>query len=509
MWLPNSVPPDTPTSASHLDSVSMTIHPVDAGIVILYLFATVMLGVWLGRGQRKLDDYLLGGRNLPWWAILLSIVATETSVVTFLSVPGLAYTGDFRFLQLAFGYLLGRLLVIGLLLPLYFRGDLFTAYQVLHERFGGAVKRVASLLFIVMRNLADGFRLFLTALVLREVVGLELWQCVLSVGVATIIYTFLGGMRSVVWNDCIQFVVYMTGAVVAMAAILRGLPDGWSQFVEYGQVADKFRVFSVSLDFTEPYTLWAGLVGGAFLTMATHGVDQLMVQRYLCARTQRHASWALGLSGLVVVAQFALFLMVGVGLASFYAQWPEALTANGTEDVRSDEVFARFIVTQLPIGIVGLTLAAVFAAAMSTLSSSLNSSATAAVNDFYLPWKNISKEDHRSVTISRLFTLLFGVIQITVALAGQYFAREVIAHVLAIAGFTMGLILGLFLLAVFVPRASQLAALSGFIGGLIVITAVAFGTEIAWPWYTIIGSSTTLLTGALVHEIMKKESVKP
>ncbi len=264
--------------------MSSSITLVDAAVLAIYFAGVVALGIWVGRGQRNLSDYFLSGRDLPWWAVLLSIVATETSSVTFLSVPGKAIAqqqGDLRFLQITFGFIVGRLLVVRLLLPLYFRGELFTAYEVLDRRFGGATKRVASLVFLVTRNLSDGLRLFLTAIVVQYALAWDLSASIALAGAVTIVYTLFGGMRAVVWTDCIQFVVYIAGAVFAGAVILSNLPGGWAQLVDFGRQHDKFRVFDFSFHLAGgPMTFWTGLLGGAFLSMGTHGADQLMVQRY-------------------------------------------------------------------------------------------------------------------------------------------------------------------------------------------------------------------------------------
>jgi len=419
-------------------------------------------------------------------------------------------TGNLLFLQLALGFIVGRLVVVFLLLPHYFRGQLYTAYEVLDRRFGGLTKQTASLLFVVTRNLADGLRLYLTAIVLEPLLGLDLVWCIVIIGLITILYTFFGGMRSVVWNDCIQFLVYMAGAVLAGWVILSRLPGGWEQFVEYGMRHDKFRLWDFSLDLSRTYTFWSGLVGGAFVTLATHGTDQMMVQRYLAAGSWGRAGRALALSGLVILAQFALFLLLGVGLASFYDAFPPQVAFT-----KPDEVFASFIVRQLPVGLVGITLAAVFSAAMSTLSSSLNSSATAAVNDFYLPATGRDASAQHVLAVSRILTVGFGLVQIGVAIAGSAMTRSVIDSVLAIASFTSGSILGVFFLGVLTKRVSQQAALIGLVTGLSVLTAVAFGPrlaallplpepwsalghwQLAWPWFAVVGSMTTLGAGWL------------
>lgn len=476
--------------------MQLTIGNIDLAALAFYILAVVLLGLWLGRGQRNVTDYFLGGRRFPWWAVLLSIVATETSTVTFLSVPGIAWapgTGDFRFLQLALGFIVGRVVIVFLFLPHYFRGDLFTAYEVLDVRFGGATKQIASLLFLVTRNLADGLRLYLTAIVLEKVAGLDLPVCILMIGAATIVYTFVGGMKSVVWNDCIQFAVYMIGAVAALVAILVALPGGWSQLVAFGTEHGKFRLLDFSLDLTaSQVTFWVGLVGGGFLTLATHGTDQLMVQRYLGARSQRAAGYALAASGLVVCAQFALFLLIGVGLACFYSQFPPAVAFASR-----DEVFASFIVHHLPVGVVGITLAAVFSAAMSTLSGSLNSSATAAVSDFYRPLCAAEPSAGHLLAVSRGLTVFFGIVQIGVGVAAHYLSlsQSVVYSVLTIAAFATGLILGVFFLGVLTTRVSQRAALSGLLGGLITLSVVAYATSLNGLWYTVVGSGATVVVG--------------
>ncbi|MCH5373413.1 MAG: transporter, partial [Planctomycetes bacterium] len=230
-------------------------HPVDTCIIIVYLLAVVAFGAWVGRGTRDLSGYFLGDRSLPWWALLGSIVATETSTATFLSVPGITYQsgGDLRFLQLAIGFILGRCLVVLFLLPAYFQGQMFSAYEVLQQRFGGATQRTASLLFLMARNLGDGLRLFLAALVLQKMLGLPLVACVILVSAITIIYTLLGGMRSVVWNDCVQLVIYLTGGILALFIMLDRLPGGWEQMMEFASREGKLRLWDWRWDWSDPY----------------------------------------------------------------------------------------------------------------------------------------------------------------------------------------------------------------------------------------------------------------
>jgi len=482
---------------------SLNIHPLDGAIVAAYLLAVVAFGVWVGRGQRTAADYFLGGRSMPWGALLLSIVATETSTVTFLSLPGIAAAaqGNLTFLQITFGYIAGRLLIVFVLLPLYFRGEVFTAYEVLESRFGRLSRRAASLLFLATRNLSDALRLFLTALVLQIVLGLDLATSVVALGVATIAYTLVGGARSVIWNDCIQFVIYMLGAAAAFTVIVRGVPGGLPALLDFAAREGRLELFDFEFSLVKPtMTFWAGLVGGAFLTAATHGTDQLMVQRYLSARNRRDAGKALAASGFIVFAQFAVFLGIGVALAGYYLLAAPA----GDGGAAGDRLFAGFIVHHMPVGLAGLTLAAVFAAAMSTLSSSLNSSATALVNDMWLPLAGQRVPQQRQLRGGRVATALFGLLQIGIALAvGAIGTTEsTVASVLKIASFAAGPVLGVYLLAVFARGVREPAALSGFVLGVAGLSAIALGTGVYWPWYAAAGSLLTCLAGWTVQRAM-------
>lgn len=459
----------------------MSITPLDLIVLLAYMAGMVLLGVWLGRGARDVSEYAVGSRDLPWWLILFSILATETSSVTFLSIPGFAFERDFTWLQIAVGFLLGRFVVAFLLLPEYFRGTLFTAYEVLDRRFGGATKRTASALFIVTRSLADGLRLFLSALVLQEMTGISIPWAVVALGVTTIVYTYVGGMRTVLWSDFIQFILYVSGALVAFVAILNRLPGGWDQLLSMGQTAGKLRVLDFRLDLSEPYGFWAGLVGGVFITLGSHGVDQLMVQRYLSARGPRDARRALCASGVVVVAQFAFFLLIGLGLWAFYQLHPPAVPFD-----RPDRVFARFILDELPTGLVGLLLGAIFAAAM---TSSLNSCATVAVNDL------LRIPEERQLRVTRVLTAVFGAVQIAVGIGGQWLQASIVSSVLGVAAFTTGIVLGVFFLGIFAPRVGQREALVGLVTGFIGMTVIFFATPLAWPWYALAGSALTVMAG--------------
>ena len=479
----------------------MNVGTTDLAILLVYLAGVVVMGLWIGRGTRNVSDYMVGGRDLPWWVILFSIVATETSTITFLSIPGFAYGRDMTWLQIPLGFVIGRLIAASVLLPRYFEGSIYTSYEVLHRRFGGAVKQVASAMFVITRTLADGLRLFLSAIVLQEMTDVPMFWAVIALGISTIIYTYFGGIRAVVWTDLVQFALYVTGGVVALGLILKRLPGGWDQMIEVAEAGNRLRVFDLSFDLSEPYGLWAGLVGGVFVALGSHGVDQLMVQRYLCARRLGDAQKALWMSGFVVFVQFALFLLIGVALYAFYEVYPPATAFD-----RTDRVFARFILDQMPVGLLGLLLGATFAAAMSTLSSSLNSCATTVVNDLWRSPANAEASPEQQLRRTRILTAVFGLAQIAVGIAGQWVTSSVVSSVLGISAFTTGIVLGVFFLGIMTRRVGQRAALAGIAVGLVGMSLVFFATPLAWTWFALAGSLGTFVVALAASLIWPRET---
>jgi len=481
--------------------MSIPLGIIDIVIMLAAVLSSILVGLKFRGKNNSIESYLLGDRNLPWWAILGSIVATETSTATVLSVPGYGF-GDtgFKFLQLALGYILGRILVIYFLLPGFFQGRLMSAYEILGVRFGIQTKRVGSVLFLVTRNLGDGLRLFLAAMVLNQLAGWPLVWSAVTIGCITMLYTYFGGMRSVVWNDCIQLVIYILGSVAAMFIIVSYLPEGWKTFFEFAKAKEKFTVIDWQFSLTDRFTIWAGLIGGATLSLGSHGTDQMMVQRYLSARSQRDAARAIFWSGIVVFAQFALFLVIGMLLHCFYSS-----QASLPEGIKNDAIFAHFMIHSFPAntGLIGLMLAAILAAVMSTLSSSLSASASSVVSDLWLPSCRVLPSENRQVWVTRLLTVFFGGLQIAIGIWASTFNKSVIDNALTIAGFSSGILLGLFALGVFTKRVNQTAALGGAFIGLSAMLFVQFGLprvprwgfELAFPWLAVVGSLITYSSG--------------
>jgi solute:Na+ symporter, SSS family len=481
---------------------------LDLIIIFGYLIGIVLFGSWFARKQQTTSDYFLGDRSVPWWAVAFSIVATETSTITFISVPGIAFArgGNFQFLQLVFGYLAGRVVISLLFIPSYFRGELLTVYQLLDRRFGARIKMVAASLFVVMRNIADGIRLLLTAIVLAAVYtsfqptanaeAITIASIIL-IGVAMIVFTYFGGMEAVIWVEVIQLGIYIAGALAAAVILTNSIEGGFSAAIANASQFHKFSLFDFSFDFTKTFTFWAGLIGGCFLTMSTHGTDQYLVQRYLCTDRPRKASAALLVSGAIVLGQFIGFLFIGVLLFSYYHPFTDAGYAAASSTAfpfsGGDRVFPDFITRHMPTGLSGLVVAAIFAAAM---SSSLNSIAATAVNDLYKPFRS-NRPDKHYLKVSHILTLFWGVVQIAVALLVRHQNRSALDQALSIASLINGPVLGVFLVGTFLRRVSEPPALIGMAASILVMLYIFFATKIAWTWYVFIGSSITLIVAGI------------
>ncbi|HEY4215667.1 MAG TPA: sodium:solute symporter [Gemmatimonadaceae bacterium] len=488
------------------------LNVLDFVVIFAYLVGITMLGVFVGRKQKDAKDYFVADREIPWWAVMFSIVASETSALTFISIPGLAYVGNMGFLEIATGYLLGRIVLAFTLIPRYYEGNLVTAYALLEQRFGLATRRFTSIVFMVTRGMADSVRVFATAVPIALIIGPLLPKAavmpvaVLVLGTLTILYTIKGGMRAVVWTEIVQASVYIIGGLSALIIAVHLIPGGWNAMLPEAAAAGKLKIVSWYTGFDQPHTMYAGLIGGAFLSMASHGADQLIVQRLMSAKSLRAAQVAVIGSGVAVIIQFALFLLLGVALWAFY---------HARAFPIPDSIFPTFIVDQMPHGLVGLLLAAVLAATMSTHSGAINSLAASSTHDIYLPLTGRSADDPRTLRVGRIFALLWGIALTSGALLFPANTKTpVVVVALSIASFTYGALLGGFFLAIFWRRAVQRDAILGMSVGIAVMSVVVFAKQIsaavpafantlhplstiAYPWFVLIGTTITLLVGIL------------
>lgn len=482
----------------------------DTLIVVFYMLASATVGAWIGRRQKNTTDYFLGGRTIPWYAVTFSIVATETSVLTFISIPAVSYNGNLTFLQICLGYIIGRILVALLLMPAYYRGEVSTAYHFLGQRFGQKMRNTASLTFIITRLLADGVRLFATAIPLAIILrSSNLFNslsdkqfyvvAILVIGIITMIYTYIGGIRSVIWMDVVQMFIYIGGAILAGIVIFQNLPEGINTLFNYPGISSKFQWFNSGFSLTfkefikEPYTFFTALIAGAIFSLASHGTDQIIVQRSLTCKDLKSSQKAIAWSGIVVFFQFFLFLFMGLMLYVFY----HGATPQQLGLTRSDGIFPKFIIEEMPSGISGLIISALFAAAMSTLASSLSSLASATVLDIYTPLFGKGKTETQLLKISRQATLIWGVILGAIAFSFIGLKGTVVEVALGIASYTYGGLLGVFLLGLFSKKVEQRDAIIAFFTALAVMTIVIQLAQIAWPLYTVIGSVTAMITGIL------------
>jgi SSS family solute:Na+ symporter len=468
----------------------MPIRAADFAVLLVYLGGITLFGVRFRRGQSSVRDYFLGGRSAPWWALAASIVATETSTLTIIGTPAIAFAGTMGFLQLALGYVAGRVLISVLFLPAYFRGEFYTAYALIEKRFGAQTRRIAAMTFLGTRALAEGVRLNAIGKVVSVAFGTGSRFSVAAITALTLLYTFEGGMKAVIWTDLVQLVLYLAGSAVAFWLLLGKIPGGWSEVVRVSAAAGgKLTVFDFAFNLTQAYTFWAGVIGGSFLTLASHGTDQTIVQRLLAARNLRDSQKAILASGLLVFAQFALFLLVGVMLF-VYAQHAPLAIPQGDRD----RIFPAFVVNEMPVGVAGLVLAAIFAVAMSNASGSLNSLASSSIMDFEGLRSRSEEDPARLLRMSRRITLVWGVVLGALALMDW---GPVLEAGLSIASITYGSLLGLFLLGLLNPRATSTGAVVGMLAGLAVILWIRLNTSLAWTWYVLAGTAPTFLVGSL------------
>ena len=479
---------------------------LDYGVILAYLVGITAFGFRFRDSQKTLKDYFLGGRNTPWWAIAFSIVSAETSTLTVIGTPALSFNGNFGFLQVVFGYLLARLIISVLFLPQYFRGEMFTAYELMLRRFGPNIRKLTAGSFLCLRALAEGVRVFAISIVVSIILGTGELVSEFVIVCLTLLYTFEGGMTAVIWTDVIQMILYVAGAILSLFVILQQIPGGWDHVVQMAGEANKFQVFDFAISltpafFAKSYTFWAGFFGGCFLTTASHGTEQLMVQRLLSAKSEREARLALFTSWLLIFFQFTLFLIIGVMLWVYYTD------AKLPAPNPPDRIYPKFIWDFLPPGVSGLVIAAILAAAMSNLSAALNALSSTTVMDFIKPADRVPRSDAAYLSLAKKMTVLWCAILFLISLLARNI-KSVLEAGLGIASIVYGALLGVFLLGLLTTRTGERAAMIGMSFGLSVMLYVKFQTSIAWTWYVLIGTTVTFLT-ALAASYLVTEKEKP
>jgi SSS family solute:Na+ symporter len=475
----------------------MGLNALDFAIIAVYLVGITLFGMRFRKRQRTLRDYFLAGRDIPWWAIALSIVAAETSTLTIISIPGLAYDTNLTFLQVVMGYVVGRFIISFVLLPHYFRGELFTAYELIERRFGPRLRTLTSGLFLLTRAAAEGVRVYAVSIVVSIALGTGEIASIAIITVLTLIYTFEGGLAAVIWTDVVQTGIYVGGTLVGIATIIHYIPGGWTHIHQIAAASGKLQVFDFTPTFWKPYTFWAGVIGGAFLTTASHGTDQLIVQRLLAARNQRQSVAALLSSGGAILFQFGLFLLLGVMLFAYY-MLPSAHFG------KPDRIYPTFIVTRMPHGISGLLIAAILAAAMSNLSAALNSLSSSTILDLYARLRPQTDEG-RKMRLSRLSTVMWAAVLFILAVLSLRRVGRVIEVGLQIASIAYGALLGVFLLGVLTRRTTQNAAMAGMVCGFVTEIYLWQFTAVPWTWWVALGTVVTFIVGYAASSVWKEQ----
>jgi SSS family transporter len=484
---------------------------LDWGAITVYLLAITWFGARFRKSQHSLKDYFLGGHAAPWWAIALSIVSAETSTLTVIGTPVLAFNGNFQFLQLILGYLAGRIVISALFLPQYFRGEMFTAYELMRRRFGERIRRLTAGTFLLLRALAEGVRVFAVSIVISTILGTGEVVSILAIVCLTLFYTFEGGMTAVIWTDVVQMFLYVAGAVLSFFVILHQIPGGWTHVQQVADAAHKFQMFDFRFSwtaafFSRNYSFWAGLIGGCFLTTASHGTEQLLVQRLLSAKNEGQSRAALFSSWVVIFFQFALFLFIGLLLFVHYSD------AHQAAPKPAEALYPSFVWNNLPAGLAGLVIAAILAAGMSNLSAALNALASTTVMDFYKPFaarrvgrgRALPTETHY-LAMARRATVLWAVILFLVGLVARHWG-SVLEAGLTIASILYGSLLGVFLLGLLTRRVQENSAIVAMLAGLLLMIAVKRWTNIAFTWYVLIGTTATFLTGCVVSLVLGESS---
>jgi SSS family transporter len=467
----------------------------DLIIVVAYLSIVAVIGILSGGKQKSIKDYFLGAEKIPWLAVSFSIIAAETSTLTFISIPGLAYNTNFNFLQLTFGFLIGRVAVALILLPKYYQGEITTVYTYLEKRFGKKIRTFASIVFLLTRVASDGVRLFAAAIPLYILLNIEPIYAILIISFIALVYTYTGGMKAIIYVDALQMMIYLGGAILIIVFILNNIDS--KIFSNSELISQKLSVIYFGLDknlsnfFSQPYTLLSGIIGGGFLSMASHGTDQLIVQRLLALQNLRKSQLAIITSGFIIILQFAIFLFIGFLLFAYY----------GKLDLKSDEILPTFIINELPVGVSGFIIAGIFAAALSTLAGSISSLSSSTMIDLFLNNKKEILDEKTKLIYSRIFTILWTVILIGSAFFFMNTNKAVVELALSISSFTFGGMLGTFLLGIFNKKATEKIALTAFVISITVISLFIIFKVVAWTWYVFIGVFIVLIMGWILSKL--------
>ncbi len=459
---------------------------IDFSIIAIFLIGISIFGLFQAKKNTNSNDYFVGEKDTPWWVAMFSIVATETSVLTFISVPGIAYRGDWTFLQLSFGYIVGRILVSIFLIPIFYESGVMSIYEVVGKKFGELTQKLASLIFLITRVLADGVRFLATAVIVQVITGWSIQFSVIIIGIVTVIYTLSGGIKTVVWVDSFQFVLYLGGGLIVITSILNHFGvEIVSSLIE----SNKFNVFQLNTDnfIFDSWFFFSAFIGGILLSFASHGADHMMVQRVLSCKSKKDAQKAMIGSGIFVCIQFLIFLFAGSLIWEFF---------DG-QILQKDREFSTYIINHLPIGLKGVLLAGVLSAAMSTLSSSINSLSSSTVADWFGRNTNLK--------LARVISLVWAIVLISIALIFDEGDSAIVILGLKIASYTYGSLLGLFLLTKLTHSLHTMSVISGLILGIFSVMILS-SIGVAWTWFILISVVVNIITTLTINNLINYNS---
>ena len=502
--------------------MSSYLNFADWAVILLYLLGMIALGVWFGKDQRNARDYFLGSRNLPWWSVGLSIVATETSALTFIGVPALVFGGDISFIQVVIGYVIARVVLAIVLVPHYFKGEIYSPYQLVANSFGEPSRRVVSVFFLIAGTLAAGVRVYVTCIPLQLMLGVNVLPAIVLFIILSLIYTYVGGIKAVVWTEFAQFILFMGGGLFTLFYIPTLLDGGMSGALSEAATGGKLHWLNTAFALEKPFNIWMGLIGATVFVMSSHGADQLIVQRVLSCRNVAEGRKALLLSAVVIFPLFLVFLFVGALLWVYYQhhEFGIALPETKAGFGKNDYVFPIFILTTMPPVVKGFLIVAILAAAMSSVSAALSALASVSTMDLFKTISKRVRSDEDYLRLSKYSTLVWAVVLGIVAFASQGVVF-ILNWAFSLNGLTSGALLGGLLLAVFFKKTRPRAVIAGMIvslAGMIVVSQYSWTTEVAgqtvehkvfWPWFTLIGTSLTLTVAWIVNLFAGAKPAKP
>lgn len=488
-------------------------NAADWVVIIVYLVGIIALGLWFGKDQKNTKDYFLGSRNIPWWGVGLAIVATETSALTFIGVPAMAYGADaLTFIQIVIGYVIARIILAIVMVPHYFKGEIYSPYQLFSKSFGPAARQTAGGFFLIAGTLAAGVRVYVTCIPLQLMFNIPDSQIIivifLFVGLS-LIYTYVGGVKAVIWTDAVQFLLFTGGGIFALFYIPTLIEGGMSAAFSTAAAEGKLRWLNTNFALSMPYNIWMGIIGGTVMVMSTHGADQLIVQRVLTCKSVKEGRKALILSAVIILPMFVLFLLTGTMLWVYYQHFPNmpiAIPEIRPGVSKNDYVFPIFILTEIPNVFKGFLIVAILSAAMSSVSSALSALSSVSTMDFFKPWTKKVRSEEFYLKFSRYSTVVWAVALIGVAYLTQH-VESALSAAFSLNGLTNGAMLGGLLLALFWRKGSAVPVVTGMLVSLGAMICVKIWlTQIAWPWYTLIGSVITIAVAYLIRPFTKQEA---